>query len=294
MRVLPLLLATACTTAAPSRAPAPTRITDGLFDVGGGLSLHLHCEGQGVPAVILDAGLGDSGVSWSAVAPDMYAFTRACSFDRAGEGYSGGAPKSHTSAQMVAEQHALLRAAKVDAPYVLVGHSFGGLNARLYAALHPEDVVGMVLVDATSAEQDTRFWSLLPEDAMRAFREHLRVSPANVDFDAYRASLADVRARAATRFEFPLVVLAHGKAPPHQDGVPDEIAAESERVWQTMQAELALLSPNHAHVVARQSAHYIQIEQPKLVVEAVREAVLAARAHRNVEQARLAAFATAR
>lgn len=111
--------------------------------------MHLYCIGQGSPTVVLDSGIGDSWLSWRKVQPDVAMFTRVCSYDRAGMGWSDKSPNPRTSKFIATELHALLKNASILPPFVLVGHSFGGLNMRMYASLYPADVAGVVLVDST-------------------------------------------------------------------------------------------------------------------------------------------------
>src|SRR5579859_8285070 len=121
-----------------------------------GRKMHINCTGEGSPTVILDSGLGDSYISWHKVQPEIAKFTRVCSYDRAGVGYSDPSNEPRTS-QVIAEQlHALLQAAQIPPPFVLVGHSMGGYDVRLYASLYPNDVAGMVLVDASHPDQENR------------------------------------------------------------------------------------------------------------------------------------------
>ncbi len=127
-----------------SRYPASGK----LINVGG-YRLHINCIGTGSPTVILDAGLGGSSLDWSLVQPEVATFTRVCSYDRAGYGWSDYGPKPRTSGRIVAELHTLLIGAGIPGPYILVGQSFGGLNVRLYAYTYPQEVAGMVLVDAS-------------------------------------------------------------------------------------------------------------------------------------------------
>ena len=119
-----------------------------LVDIGG-YRLHLNCTGNNGPAVVLIAGAGDFSFDWGLVQPDVSRFARACSYDRAGLAWSDPGPTPRTMLQDAYELHALLRAAGIRAPYVLVGHSIGGLIARVYTAQYPHEVAGMVLVDPT-------------------------------------------------------------------------------------------------------------------------------------------------
>jgi pimeloyl-ACP methyl ester carboxylesterase len=126
--------------------PAPGR----LIDVGGH-RLHLHCEGTG-PAVVMDAALGASSLSWTYVRPAVAAFARACAYDRAGFGWSDAGPLPRTVIRIAEELHRLLAGAGVPPPYVLVGHSFGGLVARAYVHRYPGEIGGLVLLDPAYPE----------------------------------------------------------------------------------------------------------------------------------------------
>jgi triacylglycerol esterase/lipase EstA (alpha/beta hydrolase family) len=112
-----------------------------LVDVGG-RKMHIDCAGQGSPTVVLDSGLGDTYTSWRKVQPQIAKFIRVCSYDRAGLGYSESSSAPRTSKVIAGELHELLSAAKVAPPYVLVGHSMGGYDVRLFASLYPNEVVG--------------------------------------------------------------------------------------------------------------------------------------------------------
>jgi pimeloyl-ACP methyl ester carboxylesterase len=127
--------------------PPPGR----LIDVGG-FTLHLNCAGEGSPTVILDAALGASSVSWSCVQPEIARVTRVCSYDRAGFGWSEAGPFPRTAGRLVGELRTLLDRAGVAPPFVLVGHSFGGLLMRIFAVRYRPDVAGLVLVDPAHPE----------------------------------------------------------------------------------------------------------------------------------------------
>jgi pimeloyl-ACP methyl ester carboxylesterase len=120
------------------------------------LTLSIDCRGQGSPTVILDSGLGVPAVGWNPVQTEVAKFTHVCSYDRAGYGWSGGTTLPRTSTEIVKELHALLEAANEKGPYILVGHSFGGYNVRVYNGQYSGDVVGMVLVDASHEDQGNR------------------------------------------------------------------------------------------------------------------------------------------
>ena len=125
-----------------------------LIDVNG-YRLHLHCLGQGSPTVVLDSGFGGISLDWSLVQPELATLTRVCAYDRAGLGWSdkSSSSTSRSSQQMVTELHTLLALAQVPGPYVLVGHSLGALNARLFTQRYPDEVVGLVMVDATHEDE---------------------------------------------------------------------------------------------------------------------------------------------
>jgi pimeloyl-ACP methyl ester carboxylesterase len=129
-------------------SPAPGQ----LVDVGTH-RLHLHCAGKGSPAVVFDAALGASSLSWSLVHPQVTLVTRACTYDRAGFGWSEAGPLPRTASRIADELHQLLRRGAVPGPYVLVGHSYGGLVMRLYAARHPAEVAGLVLIEPAIPEE---------------------------------------------------------------------------------------------------------------------------------------------
>ena len=120
-----------------------------LFDVGGH-QLHLNCTGSGGPTVVLMSGLGGNSAGWARIAPAVAATTRVCAYDRAGQGWSEDAADPQDGVAAAADLHSLLDAAGEDGPFVVVGHSIGGDYAMVYADRHPEQVAGMVLLDATS------------------------------------------------------------------------------------------------------------------------------------------------
>ncbi len=134
------------------RLPAPGE----LYATGAGQRLHAIVAGARGPSVVLDAALGATSLSWARVQPELARFARVLSYDRAGFGYSSPARSPRTLDAMAAELKALLERSELPAPYILVGHSYGGLVARRYAQQNPERVAGLVLVDAAAPEQWAR------------------------------------------------------------------------------------------------------------------------------------------
>lgn len=162
-----LMLAVTARTQQPRNPPKfspPGRMVD-----VGGYRLHIHCTGRGKPAVILEAGGGDFSLDWGLVQPRVAGFTRVCTYDRAGYGWSDAGPTPRTMRQIVSELRTGVRKARVKGPYVFVGHSFGGLLARVYAGQYPQEVVGMVLVD--SAHEDMQ---ILMNNKLTLLRELTR------------------------------------------------------------------------------------------------------------------------
>jgi pimeloyl-ACP methyl ester carboxylesterase len=119
----------------------------------GSIRMNIDCSGQGSPTVILESSSGGPSVDWLRVQPEVAKFSRVCSYDRAGYGWSDSGPKPRSSLQIARELEQLLRAAGERSPYVLVGHSMGGYNIRVYTSQYPSEVAGMVFVDASHEDQ---------------------------------------------------------------------------------------------------------------------------------------------
>ena len=134
-----------------------------LVEVEPGRRLNLYCLGEGKPTVIFEAGLGGDNSAWARVQPAIAAHTRACSYDRAGIGFSDPARRPSDSANIVDDLHRLLNAAAIKPPYILVGHSLGGMHVRLYADTYLGEVAGMVLVDSAEETWRENWWRLDPK-----------------------------------------------------------------------------------------------------------------------------------
>ena len=126
-----------------------------MFDTGDD-QLHMHCMGEGSPTIVLEAGLGESSLSWHLVQAEAAQTTRVCAYDRAGLGWSEGVKEPLSSAEIAQDLHTLLATAQIEPPYVLVGHSAGGVHVRSFAHQYPDEVVGMILVDSSHEQQTLR------------------------------------------------------------------------------------------------------------------------------------------
>jgi pimeloyl-ACP methyl ester carboxylesterase len=276
-----------------------------LVDLGG-RKMHLNCSGESSPTVILDSGLGDSSLSWHKVQPEIAKFTRVCSYDRAGLGYSDPSSRPRTSRVIAEELHDLLQAAGVAPPYVIVGHSMGGFDVRLYASMYPQEVVGMVLVDASHPDQENRFPAELKNMEGSWQREAQFIAytmpfgiprvlglcdegaidrAADCNGHTAKERMAEIKAfpESATQTaatgpfgDLPLAVLSHDPDKPSND-LPPDLAKSVNKLWKAMQEDLARLSTRSTQTVAKNSGHYIQIDRPDVVIDAVRNVVDQAR-----------------
>jgi pimeloyl-ACP methyl ester carboxylesterase len=258
-----------------SAAEAATLPTGQLIDVGGH-RLYLNCVGSGTPTVVIDAGWGDSSEAWStSVQPAAATHTRVCTYDRAGMGASEPGPLPRTAERMADELHTLLQRAEVPGPYVLVGHSMGGLPVRVFADRFPAEVVGLVLLD--SMNQPGAATTQAPETAADPSGDWLLTLPARVGalrllggpavtprsmqawLDEGRGlpySLA--QAHAIKSFgALPLLVLSRSQHEGH------------DLQWQSEQTELLGLSSNSQQRFAENSGHNIELDQPEAAVAAI-------------------------
>jgi pimeloyl-ACP methyl ester carboxylesterase len=237
-----------------------------LIPIGGGQHLDLSCKGTGSPTVVFESGLGVYSGTWLAVQRRVAKATRACIYDRRGLGASSPAPSGRTSADMVQDLETLLQNAKLTPPYVLVGASFGGLNVQLYAAQHPADVGGIVLIDSLQWDFDRRIEQLLPRTVALQRRSDLGLNQEHVLFLQILASEREVKAVLPLP-NVPLVVIRHGLPFSTDPGWPTE---KVEQLWLSLQRSLTReVSPAGALVPATHSSHRIAEQQPALVASEI-------------------------
>jgi pimeloyl-ACP methyl ester carboxylesterase len=243
----------------------------------GNHSLHINCVGEGNPTVILEAANGGMSAHWAQVQQQVAQTTRVCAYDRAGLGWSEPGPEPRDARQVSGELQALLEGAGIEGPYVLVGHSYGGLYARMYAARYPDKVAGVALVDSSHPEQFTRepegramyerterLGTLLPfltrlgvirltnffpahpdlpqqqraqVEAFNSSTQHLVTTTA--EFRATPETAAQVRGTQSLG-DKPLAIISAGEQPPG---------------WLEMQEELAVLSSDSINHVVEGATH---------------------------------------
>jgi pimeloyl-ACP methyl ester carboxylesterase len=292
------------------RYPAPGEMVD-----VGGYDLHLYCTGEagGAPSVVMDSGLGGTVLDWQLVQPEVAKFARVCTYDRAGMGWSDPGDQPRTSQQIVKELHALLgNAGVVEGPYVLVGHSFGGTNMQVYASHYPDEVAGMVLVDSALEDEKavTLTQSLQPspvllkiyatigltrlpytlggeppgltspelEDEQVAISSHRKHVFAVADeTSSLQESFNENRADPMSLGNKPLMVLSAGSVQLTGTGLSQEQVNLIDELHSDSQAALTRRSENAKQIIAEDSGHYIQVERPALVIDAVRHVVEATR-----------------
>ena len=344
MRRLLALLAvavcvTVCSGATASAAPAEDELApyvhpQQMVDVGGH-KLNLYCTGSGSPSVILDAGGGETMSTWHKVQPAIAKFTRVCSFDRASMGFSTDGPLPRDANAMVTDLHALLQRAKIAPPYVLVGHSSGGLYAQVYADRYLQEVAGMVLVDPSFPNQTVALEAASPAlkrmDAQggaeytfcynAAVHGELNFSHASKEYalcgfppnaeadlkagcakngaswckmqhltlervlrpafwlalgseekESARTDSAEDMKKQRSYGAIPLIVLTAADEMLGSPFPPAENRAV-ERAWTDGHVRVAQLSSVGVHTVVPHSGHFIHIDQPAVVIDAIAKVV---------------------
>lgn len=289
-----------------SRWQAPGRV----LAVEPGRNMHIYCTGTGAPTVVLEAGLGDFSLSaWSSVQAQISAFTRTCSYDRAGTGWSDVPRVPPMPTAMVNDLHALLGAAGEHPPFVLAGHSLGGPLVRHYAVHYPSDVAGLVLVDGSHEDQIERmklpWWADYIYPVFRGVnflgidrvlgglgaadtvaQRSLALTTKATALDntmtigqSLAAWFAEVKKDARDFGDLPITALTAGRM-----SVPGMTPAQADsmhQAWIAMHQEIVGRTTRGQWILAERSQHYIQRDQPDLVINAVRAMVDSVRASRK-------------
>jgi pimeloyl-ACP methyl ester carboxylesterase len=255
-----------------SLAPTDTgedQVISSPINIGDGRLLFLRCIGSGSPTVILEAGYGDDGTIWAPVQIHASEFVRICSYDRAG--LSRSDPPDHyprTGADVVADLHAALQEADVKPPYLLVGHSYGALFSRLFAATYPNEVAGMLLLDPWPVDYDSQLQAMVSPKQWTDYESMLAADPDNEVID-FPATYDEIRASGLLP-NVPLLVLSHGLAPTADCCPPGWPVDAQEKLWQHLEQGMAKLTPEGEEQVVPDSGHMIHQAQPYVVVDAIR------------------------
>lgn len=280
------------------RFPPPGR----LVDIGGH-RLHLVDAGHGSPTVVIIPALANDVLQWLGMLDGAAAETHVCVYDRAGIGWSDAPPRGrHTPGTMASDLHALLQAADIPPPYILIGHSLGGVIGRRFQADYPQLVAGMLLIDSAHEDHARRLgaldWREGPLGILKAAaRSQARILGARrlavafglaPGFDAdiartappqYAGAARAIRLSARQKHARvrELLVLAQSWGPPRSLGsLPLTVLTASPRpwrgwpVWAQLQDELVALSSDSVHIKAEKSGHDVQRDNPDLVIQAIR------------------------
>jgi pimeloyl-ACP methyl ester carboxylesterase len=272
-----------------------------MVDVGG-FSLHINCVGTGSPTVVIDAGSGDWSASWSSwVQPEAARTTRVCTYDRAGSGWSEPGPMPRTAERFAHELQSLLHNARVPGPYVLVGHSLGGLTVRLFAHEYAAEVAGVVLIESMNPSQAKPSGSTPPPRATAPSSAlSIYTLPARTGLLAARIGLIRLLAGplqlasglspkvADAYVAFSVTPRSFQTSVDETGGTADSVAQarrvtslgsiplivlsrgrDSDQEWQSKQTDLLRLSSDSRQLIADKSGHNVQLDQPKAAVAAI-------------------------
>lgn len=268
MKRILMLLAVVTSGIAVMLATDPGRFTFHYVDAGGH-TLRMDISGHGGPVVVFEAGGGPAAggplESWERVQPAVSRFTMTVSYDRAGIGFSPAGPRPRDARQVARELHAALQNAHVAPPYVLVGHSFGGPLIRVFAGMYPDEVRGLVLVDAT--QEDFIEWNLARDTKLEERHDD--------EWKDIMISLTEAReSRLPSGIPITLITAMGPRELPKFTSEKDKEDYRSTRqVWLKYHNEWIAKIPNGKHIVTEDSGHTVQLEQPELVIQAIREVV---------------------
>jgi len=224
-------------------------------------------SGEGETTVILDAGLGGTSEDWAKVQPEVANFTKVFSYSRAGLGKSEKASTPRTCKDIIEDLRSFLLSVNLNPPYILVAHSWSGINARWFVNQYPDEIAGMVLIDAVHEDKYEQFEKVLSEE--KASRMWLFVKdPSKNDENIDRiASIEQVRSKQNT-FDFPLIVLTRATD-------SDELS----KIETDLQVEFLKLSAKSKQYFSKHNDHFIQNSEPELVIDSIRQVVESVKAN---------------
>ena len=265
-----------------------------------GSDMHIYCIGEGSPTVLFEAGLGGNYMDWVLVQPTIAEQTRACAYDRSGMGYSDYVGESLDTQATAQRLHHLLNQAQIETPYILVGHSIGGIHVRSFYELYPEDVLGMVLIDSSHENQgkflpappaivDT-ISSVVPLLARIGVLRGFGIADQNIVTDHLTSEQVAQTSAMVNRTAFWQGLIAENQmvttdtnqpvAPSSMGDLPlivisqdvasmEETDPEMANLWLELQGELVALSTDSTHIIAENSGHYVHYDNPQTVIDSI-------------------------
>ncbi|MGC5773141.1 alpha/beta fold hydrolase [Paenibacillus pabuli] len=282
--------------------PPPGRLVE-----AGGYKLHIHQQGNGAPTIIMEAGSGETSLSWRDIPAELAKHATVVTYDRAGYAWSESAPSERTGANIVKELHDALEKEGIRGPYIMVGHSLGGMYARLFAQTYPSEIQGLVLIDARPEDDEKNTKDLLEQAKFQGnppasllsllkLSGSFRLFPnfmleglvAKQDQDAFinviatpsffhareeEAALAystEDAIRGQKLGTIPVRIIARGLPQNYaQAGIPAEVGEQLESIWQSGQRQMLNISEDSQLVIATKSGHMIIHDEPELVVQTI-------------------------
>lgn len=226
----------------------------------GNYGLYAYSIGKGKPTILFESGYGDSHEVWNQIQSAVSEDNKTLSYDRAGLGQSDASPLRRITINQVHELHKLLENTKVKGPYIIVAHSIGGYNARLFAAEYPKEVDGIIFVDVSHEDQDKKILPLLTPEYQELYKSQFSVEGNYEDFEESAKMVAEHRDALK---KIPITVLT---------ATNHEMGQEVENIWLGLQNDLASMSNNSRHYFV-DCGHYIQDEKPQVVIDAIEEMI---------------------
>ncbi|MGG5737507.1 alpha/beta fold hydrolase [Bacillus cereus group sp. IBL03679] len=211
------------------------------------------------PIIIMEAGYGDYSKAWDHIAEGLTEYGTVLTYDRAGLGKSGKSSKRRISSEMVKELRDCLKQLQLKPPYIFVGHSFGGINIRLFTTFYPEDTMGVVLVDSTPGNYKEDFLPIMSSEFQDAYYKQFIYESS---YEEFMYSLGEAGKRCKSMSDIPLVVLAAGKKSFYSQA--------AQLKWLQLQRELLQLSSKNKFIIAEHSGHYIQKDDPHYIIDAIK------------------------
>lgn len=275
--------------AAQSMQPVNT-----FIDIGD-CTMHINCMGEAEgPVVILDACLGGNFCYWALVQPQVASLACVCSFDRVGLGLSSDNGKKRTSENMAHELHILLQKSGIHGPYILVGHSTGGINMRLYANMYPEEVYGVILVDASHEDQLERFnaidqefpvddefkWPPLvfPEvvqESLSRFNIPSEQPGGSHELECLSESMQQLKSSKNKLIDKSLIVITALQKREDRVDQPSYKARMRayDEAWSEFQKDFLKLSQKSSQLFAAKSGHFVLFDQPEIIISAIQSMI---------------------